>query len=176
MPISRAKKNGGEKVSAKNGSFGYFNIWDFVDWLKSIIYYQSVLISSVKKSSKSVQNLQTRFLFIAFISLLLSHKSAITFFFQSLTKHKGFYSFISVLFLFSLAFLWKISSPLFESFLTEYNSRGEFATQTKSRNEEKAIRRNDFIYHSCCLLCFDELFNNCARIHFRRRLRSIHQR
>lgn len=39
-------------------------------------------------------------------------------------------------------------------------------TPAKSHNEQKAIRRNDFIYHSYCSLCFVELFNNYEWIQF----------
>lgn len=132
-----------------------------MDSLKSIIYYQSGLICSSQKVIKSVQNLQNTIrlhciLTFAIVQFLppFAESDRVSFFFAF------FLSFFSL--------IHKISSPLF-SLLTEYNSREEFATQTKSRNEEKAIRRNDFIYHSCCLLCFDELFNNCSRIHFRSR-------
>lgn len=160
VPISQTEKLREWKQKKKTEVFRYFNIWDFVDSLKSIIYYKSGLICLSQKVIKSVQNLQNT------IRLHCILTFAIVQFLPSFFKVWQDL-FFSISF-FSFTLIHKISSPLF-SLLTEHNSREEFATQTKSRNEEKAIRRNDFIYHSCCLLCFDELFNNCARIHFRQR-------
>lgn len=107
-----------------------------------------------RKSHETISILQTCFVCIAFLLFVCS---LLSFYFQPFQLIKNNVFFCET---------HRHRSVTWLNLRKKHNASKELATQTKSHNEQKAIRRNDFIYHSCCLLCFVELFNNCERIHF----------